>query len=203
MNAQTRTLTALAPAAMVALGAAAPALAGPFDPIFRGEPNSVHAVFEWTGSTEWTNPVFDTGPSDYPMADLAPIASDDGLNTTIELPNFIDPLPFKDMIIQMAFDGSVPVNDINIVVNGYDPLDVEVMETGRDSADPDLFWAAVEFRLLPNPDWEQIFIFGDTGMNIVPGNLLIIEIDTISFPAPGAVCVAGVAGLGVLRRRRR
>ncbi len=101
------TITLLATA--VILLSAGPASAVLLDPSYRGDPNSVHAIFDWVSHTQadWETTLFETGPSNFPLNPTVPLATDSGTNTTIILPNFIDPLPLKLMRIQLFFDGAV------------------------------------------------------------------------------------------------
>ena len=77
-----------------------------------------------------------------------------------------------------------------------------------DATELDQHGMGVDFRrfdieIRPNPDWEQITIFGSTPDNIIPGNLLTIEVDTISFPEPAALSMLAIGSLAMLRRKRR
>ena len=179
------------------------AVAGPFDPAYRGDPNSVHAIFDWVGVGvgAWDTTSFSTGPSIYPLDSVTPMASDDGLNMRIDMPNFIDQLPVKFMRIQFLFDGPVPGSSINPLVIAFDPLPTTVNLVG--GSGPGLAAAHyLDYEIFPNPDWEQIVVPGDATTNMVPGNLLRIEIDTISIPSPGAAVLIAVAGPMLLPRRR-
>jgi hypothetical protein len=198
-------LVALVAAACV-LTTAGTASAGPFDPSYRGAANSVHAIFDWVSfdQEDWETSLFETGPSNFPLADPnTPKASDDGTNTMIYLPNFIDPLELKLMRIQMFFDGPVLGELIGIEVIAHDPLPTDVQLVGG-SGPGDSGEHYVDIEIRPNPDSEWITIFGNTGGNFLPGNLLTIEIDTISMiPEPSTLALGALGLLGIGYRRRK
>ena len=93
--------------------------------------------------------------------------------------------------------------DIDMQVVGHDPQGAQSVETGR-GADTfaGIFIAYIDFEIRPNPDWEEIFFFGNEAENIRPGNFLRIEIDTITIPAPAGAAPLGLLGALALRRRR-
>ena len=190
--------------AVVMLATSVPATAGPFDPPWAGGPNSVHAVFDWvTFNTNWNTSVFETGPSGFPLDPTVPEAFDDGTDTTIILPNFIDLLPLKLVRIQLFYDGPVEGSDIQTLVVGHDPEGAVAIPTAGTFGPAHEHF--VDWEIRPNPDWEEIFIFGDTGPGTFPGNLVQIEVHTISIPEPSSIMLAclGLVGMAVCFRRRR
>ena len=187
----------------VMLVSAGTAGAGPWDPAYRGDNNSVHAIFDWFSNqqADWGTTVFETGLSKYPLDNMTPLATDDGTDTTIYLPNFIDPLPLKLMRIQIFFDSSVSGDLIAYDLFASDPLDTSwKIVGGSGPGDNNSHW--VDIEIIPNPDWEQITIFGNSGGNVLPGNLLTIEIDTISVPEPATLSLLALGALAMIRRRR-
>ncbi len=207
--------------AAVLLVAVGTATAGPFDPAWRGDDNTVYAAFEWLGFTsvgsDWYNIDFSTGSSAYPLHGTNQYATSVGDDTNIYLPNFIDPLQYKNMRIQLWFDGvdrEVTLADLESAVTAFDPQGASAQLVGGGIQAPPptggyVHWMYLDYEIRPNPDWEQITIFGNSDWNIVPGNLLWIEVDTIStnIPEPGTVTLIalGLGGLGFAawRRRRR
>ena len=196
------TITLLATA--VILLSAGPASAVLLDPSYRGDPNSVHAIFDWVSHTQadWETTLFETGPSNFPLNPTVPLATDSGTNTTIILPNFIDPLPLKLMRIQLFFDGAVSGDLIGYDLVAFDPQPTSwQIVDGSGPEDSNFHW--VDIEIWPNPDWEEIIIYGNTGGNVIPGNLLRIEIDTVSVPEPATLSLLGLGGLLALLRRKR
>ena len=60
-------LTVLLTTALM-LASGGTAIAGPFDPAYRGEDNSVHALFDWaTFGAPWILSEFNTGDSTYAL----------------------------------------------------------------------------------------------------------------------------------------
>ncbi len=197
-------LVLLASAAL--LGSTIPASAEPapdYTPDYRGDPNSVHAVFEWLDwGVPWAMPVYETGEHIFPLDPTEPGALDDGTDTVIQLPNFIDPLPVKHMRIQMGFDGAVSGELLaqSILIEASDPAGTPQWSI-VDYSPGDLNWHYVDIDIWPNPDSEVITIFGESGA--APGNLLYIEVDTVSVPEPMTMSLLAAGGLALLRRRRK
>ena len=182
---------------------AGPASAVSNAPDYRGDPNSVHAIFDWVSNPQsaWETTLFEKGPSNYQLDPTVPAASDDGTDVIIDLPNFIDPLSFKFMRIQMFFDGPVSGDLIALEVEAFDPEDTLVNIVGG-SGPGGSNMHFIDVEIFPNPDWEQITIFGNSNANIIPGNLLTIEVDTVSLPEPATLGLLGLGGLVLLRRKR-
>ena len=191
----------------VVLAGPAQAVVDPYAPDYRGDPNSVHAIFEWVshGQAAWNVFLSASDSGGYELDPTTPSASDDGMDTTVNLPNFIDPLPLKLMRIQLFFDGAVEEEAIDGEITAYDPTgQVQIVDAGSS----DLGLSVVhyfDFELYPNPDREQMILFGNEAANVLPGNLWRIEVDTVSIvPEPATLSVLGLAlgGFALLRRKR-
>ncbi len=173
-------------------------------PDYRGDENSVHALFE--------NPVaglpipldlillgFEIGPSNYPLSPVGPQGFYDGLALThILLPNFIDELPMKKMRIQMEFINPVLGADLFVDVIGNDPLGAVTVFEGGSVGTFDTFHY-FDFVIYPNPDSEEIFI---ANLSDPYNSPRIVEIDTISIPEPASIGLIGLISGGVYFTRR-
>lgn len=198
----TRVLFVVAP---VALAVAAPALAGPVDPPYKGGPDSVHLAFDWdTFNMPWTVSESSTGATTYPLSDQGPDSIESDPDATFICPNLIDDLPIKYMRLQLFFDGPIDVGLLDVGVVGHDPQGAQAVETGRGEVagvSPHAYY--IDFEIRPNPDWEEIFFHGNQTANIVPGNFLRLEVDTVTIPAPTAGLPLAFGALALTRRRRR
>ena len=183
---------------MVSAGTAS---AGSIAPDWRGDENSVYAHFDWdTFGEPWILSAFETGPSIYPLDDTVPSMTETGIDTHVDLPNFIDPLPMKYMRLTLYMDGPVDSDAIRIEVMGHDPEGATAMEVFRTAGSSQTHY--FDWEITPNPDWEQIWIYGDEAANFVPGNFLAMEIDTISIPEPASISLMALGSLMMMRRRR-
>ena len=178
-----------------------PALAGPFDPAFKGGPDSIHVAFDWdTFDAPWTVSEFSNGPTSYPLSDQGPSSIEADAEVAFIIPNLIDPLPVKHLRMQLFFDGAVDFNLIDVSVVGHDPLGALATETGR-GGDHSLHVYYIDFDIVPNPDWEEIFFHGDPAGGIVPGNFNRLEVDTVSVPEPATLSLLCVGSVPLIRRR--
>ncbi len=187
------------------LGAASAAQADPPDyaPDYRGDDNSVHAIFSRIGpGVPWNVDLFDTVINGYPLSQLPAMTVDDETDTVVQLPNFIDPLPVKHMRLQLTFDGEVDREFLSISILAQDaeaPTDWFVV----DSSPPGVANVHyLDIDIYPNPDSEAITIYGAPEVGIFPGNLYQIEIDTVSVPEPASMGLL-LAGAAVLLKKRR
>lgn len=173
-------------------------------PDYRGDDNSVHAIFEVPPLVVGIPPppdepiLFETVPSIYPLAQIAPGILNDGISAVITLPNFIDDLPMKQMRIQMEFYEPIFGRDIWIDVIGVDPVGfswniVGGLEPIFDS------YHYVDIEISPNPDYETIWIGTWAGD---PAPLTLITIDTVSIPEPASIGLLGLISGGIYFTRR-
>ena len=84
------------------------------------------------------------------------------------------------MRVQLFFDGAVLAEDIFIDVFAFDPIPAFSDFVGSSVGFSNEHY--FDFEIHPNPDFEDIFIFGNPHGNVIPGNLLMIEVDTVSVP---------------------
>lgn len=169
-------------------------------PDYIETPNSLVAEFDW-GADAWTLSKFAPEDSIYDLADIDPSASDDGLDTTIIVPNFIDDLGLKKLRLIMVFDEPINGSLVDVSIEGHDPLATTSMQTYGTTYTSILHYFDWEIR--PNPDWETITIHGNQTAGIVPGNLNFVEVVSVSIPEPGTALLAGLGLLGMVGTRRR
>ena len=197
--------TGMAGAALIAMAVPGEATAAVMPPDYRGAPNSVFAVFEPTDTTAGFSLVdFDPVGDEFPLADVEP--GFDG--EAFVIPNFIDPLPVKLMRISLecftSTCGGIQGNDIIITpVDDFQAIeDISFLGSGQVlNGQSDVTGSVFfDFRILPNPDWETVFI-----PNLAGAEIERITIDTVSrVPLPAALPLfaLALAGLGFAARRR-
>lgn len=201
--ANTKTHRIALPALAATLILPTAAHAGPFDPAYRGLPNSVYARFDWNDSSpDWDLTAFNTVGTEYPLDPTLPSGSGGDTDAVFICPNFIDEEPLKLMRLQFWFDGPIDGSLIDIDVLPHDPLGGAVIETDRGGQVGPFSVYYIDIEITPNPDWEEILFFGDLSENIRPGNFLVLEIDTISLPTPSSAAPLALGALAITRRRR-
>lgn len=188
--------------AVVMLTGGSPARAdmASYPPDYRGQPNSVHVIFDINSDAQgvWTTTLFETVSCGYPLYSTPPSASDDGLDVTVFVPNFIDSLPLKHFRMQLFYDGPVDRNDISFSAVAGGGLYHSV----GSSSGPGIYTEHYfDLDINPNPQWEEIVLFGNVEGNVLPGNLYRVEIDTISLPEPATLSVSLIGGLMLLKRK--
>ncbi len=199
-----KTTTLLAAVVATVMFAAAPASAiVDYAPDYRGDPNSVHAVFDFQGDEIWNNWLFEPEDGGYPLYDLDPRAQSlDSSFTSLQLPNFIDQLEVKHMRIQMLFQAEVLGEELaeSIVVGEIGAVGADWEITGFSTGLSAIHY--VDIDIWPNPDFEVVDIHhGDVGISV--GVLYRIEVDTVSVPEPMTMSMLAIGGLAMLRRKRK
>jgi len=123
-----------------------------------------------------------TFQGDDPSVDCAVVGvtalnSQPGLLCSFFIPNFIDPLPTKNLRIQTSFLGSAPMTYSVLAHDGTaSPIPCTMItHQDLDSTDGDGYWIE-DWECLPNPDSEWIDIFIPQGTDIIG-----IIFDTWSF----------------------
>ena len=201
--------TGMAAAALVALAVPGKPSAAVLAPDYRGAPNSVFVVFEPLATTAgWTVADFDFVDGGFPLF------SDPAESTDINaffIPNFIDPLPEKLMRISLEcgtldcggiggsdvfvdpFDETDGIEDVSFLGSGP-------VSNGQSEVTGSFFF---DFRILPNPDFESVFI---DSQKLSGAEIQRITIDTVSreVPLPAALPLfaLALAGLGWAARGR-
>lgn len=181
-------------------------------PSYRGVPNSTLTVFDFDIQNGWGVSDFESVGTAYPLSDMGPAVEVNQIPGTPDeelrfiIPNFIDPLPFKLMRISLECGFTNCGNLEPPVVRGVDPLGSESSFEGQADvpfdSDSGLSGRYFDFVIVPNPDYEE---FTFTAAELLQAEALRITVDTISdvpLPAPAALLLAGLAGLGLVARRR-
>lgn len=185
-------------------------------PSFRGEPNSVVAVFDLEVAVIGPPDEFTEGPgATYPLDGLIPFADgpytnlDSSLSYFIELPNYIDQEPLKKIRVQYIYHTGNPLNarawteELTAPDGQFPPginngvLTASGKVTGIPHPSGNLHHYWEDFEIRPNPDnefFEVRFINADPHMLII---------DTISIPEPSSIVLFGLAGGLIFAMRRR
>jgi hypothetical protein len=176
-------------------------------PSYRGNPLSVNAQWNFVpGSTilnltGWSS-VDDTDPTTnlYPNFLPDPTITPNGGIYQLQLPNWVDNMPLKNMRLQLAWGGTnqVPFNIFSQGLDGTNSVFATI--TGTSSVIPTSagFYQYVDFQFLPNPDFERI------NVELPSTNYMTqIVVDTVStIPEPATMGLFGLGTLGLLKRRR-
>jgi hypothetical protein len=183
---------------------------------WRGDPLSVFLEWADEGSGLPASPgVFeavddDGDPSTFLFEEIPPSYTTTpgtaGLYT-FNVPNFVDELPLKNIRIQITWTGlsgtqpDLQYPTIQGVTGwdsgfGYDGMEM-FSSPVQPYTQPDGGYQYHDWKVEPNPDWEQIFISVPDGLELTQ-----VVIDTISIPEPSAMA-AMLAGVPLLLRRRR
>lgn len=170
------------------------------DPIYRGDNNSVHVIYERADTDNvWSQTLWETGPSAYDLHQLEDNGrcmeydDEDGIQHIIDVPNFIDDLQFKYIRLQLTFSTEVIGDQIRVYVNSYPGSSGEMQIIDQTVGDGVEHY--IDIELQPNPDWEII------GMSNTR-NLTKIEIDTVSIPEPASMALLGLGALAIRRKRK-
>jgi hypothetical protein len=177
-----------------------------YPPPWRGQPGSTWA--EWEFSTPNPNPAPDFGFNPYgtPTTQVYPGVgqqwwselngrfgvwplSGEGWFT---IPNRPEPLPYKDIYIQLTWEPQAPGNRPLIEVTA--PQSVPGTLVSEIPLNGLWKHSIYTIRLYPNPAWETILVTGGIDMDQ-------LVIDTICIPEPATVGLLALGALVAIRRR--
>jgi hypothetical protein len=174
-------------------------------PSYRGNPLSVNAQWNFVpGSTilnltNWSS-VDDTDPTTYLYPNFTPTSQiiPNGGIYQLQLPNWVDNMPVKDMRLQLAWGGTnqLPFNIFSQGLDGTNLINATITSVSPLIATSAGYYQYVDFTFLPNPDFERI------GLQLPANNYLTqAVVDTVStVPEPATIAILGLGGL-LLRRK--
>jgi PEP-CTERM motif len=176
-------------------------------PPYRGNPLSVNAQWNLVpGSTilnltSWSS-VDDTDPTTYlyPYFTPDPQIIPNGGIYQLQLPNWVDNMPLKDMRLQLAWGGTnqLPFNIFSQGLDGTNLINATIISVSPLITTSAGYYEYVDFQFIPNLDFERI------GLQLPANNYLTqAVVDTVStIPEPATMCLLGLGSLSLLKRRR-
>ncbi len=156
------------------------------DPENFFNPNGPVELFYYPGFTSGWMPDFEGHGGVLPLSG----------SIRIDIPNYPDPNPYKDIIVQLVWAPETPRG--NPVVEALpDHQDFGEFGMLEETALLDGPWRYSKYKihLEPNPAYEQVWISG----SIMVDSIIV---DTICVPEPVTMLLLGLGGL-VLRNRRK
>ena len=191
-------------AVLLCSGMAAASVAVDYTPSYAFAPNSVHMEIENGGQVFTCNDsagyALFTGVS--PSFTYLNFSQYLGFSIyNMVIPNFVDDLPTKYMRVQMFWDSMTSSETPAVQTIGYDSTgDVNEVLAFTSKVDyvNNIYSQYVDWKLSPNPDWEQVLI-------VVPAALTLqkIVIDTVSVPVPATLLIFGSGLIALLGFRKK
>jgi hypothetical protein len=186
--------------------AARPALGDDLNPPpWRGQSGTTFG--EWEFSTSNPNPAPDLGnyPWGPPTTTVTPGLFQNWMDQwggrqgvwplsgeiTTTIPNRPDPLPYKDIWVQLTWAQQAPNVFPAVSETRFGVASTLLAETPLPGG---WFHSTYVIHLEPNPDWESLLITGAI-------NVDEMVIDTICAPEPATLCLLVIGGVALLRRR--
>lgn len=213
--------TALCVVFVAALTLAPAAADDLFPPVYRGQPLSVEAHWDFNALPNFTtgeppdsfNAVGGSNGETLYNGFQTHIDFDgswgwDGVSSIVpqtpasqlgvNMQNWVDDELFKSIRIQISYTGPAPIILPGVIGQELagTPDEYDVFGTLAAHVDIDPFTFYEDWVMVPNPDWEQIPIQAGIGTKIDQ-----IDVDTISFPEPTSLILVALGAAFTLRRR--
>jgi len=122
----------------------------------------------------------------------------EGGQITLDIDNRPEPLPYKEIWLQVTYYVGISVAPI-VDVPGADLLSTQTILVEEDIFGG-WFLDQTVWRIEPNPPYEQIILMSDVSGGSVVDQIVV---DTICIPEPASIGLLVLGGLMVLRKRRQ
>ena len=189
-------------------------------PDWRGLDGTTHQIWEFTTSGNPVLPDVDNNPYGDPTATITVgllgegwletlgfgsqtglwDLGDGGGQIVLDIPNRPEPLPYKEIRIQVTYFMDIsqpPTIDVPGAAYVGGQTGVLIEDTGMGSG---WYLDLSIWRIEPNPSSEKIYLYSSATWGTVIDQIVV---DTICAPEPATICLLTIGGLFARGKRRR